>query len=141
MTDWRDCDALERTIEVPMLKPMRIAGDDRRFIAVYVISMIAVTARTVTDVLVVVALGFTRGVVVMNVRMVSSTMAMIEGAHYINRTRANRKWSLHTRKEKSPFRRWVNAVSSLELRRTGDRRFPVDRQGIARTRSSEALSP
>jgi deoxyribose-phosphate aldolase len=72
-----------------MLKPMSIAGDDRRFIAVYVISMIAVTARTVTDVLVVVAVGFTRGVVVMDVRMVSSTMAMIEGAHYIDLIRAN----------------------------------------------------
>ena len=126
-----------------MLKPMRIAGDDRRFIAMYVISMIAVTARMVTSVLVfmVVAVGFTRGIVVMDVRMVSSTMAMIEGAHYINRTRASRKWSLHTRKEKSPFRRWVNAVSRLESCRTGDRRYPVDRQGIARTRSSQVLSP
>lgn len=34
ITDRRDCDALERTIEVPMLKPMRITGDDRHFIAV-----------------------------------------------------------------------------------------------------------
>ena len=126
-----------------MLKPMRITGDDRRFIAVYVISMIAVTVRMVTVVLVfvVVMVGFTRGVVVMDVRMVSSTMAMIEGAHYIDLIRANRKWSLHTRKEKSPFRRWVNAVSRLESCRTGDRRYPVDRQGIARTRSLEVLSP
>ena len=34
ITDRRDSDALERTIEVPMLKPMRITGDDRHFIAV-----------------------------------------------------------------------------------------------------------
>ncbi len=126
-------------IEVPMLKPMRIACDDRRFIAVYVISMIAVTARIATVVLVVV--GFTRSVVMMDVRMVSSAMAMIEGTHYIDLMRANRKWSLDTRKEKSPFRRWVNAVSRLEWCRTGDRRYPVDRQGIARTRSLEVPSP
>ena len=74
-----------------MLKPMRITGDDRRFIAVYVISMIAMTVRIVTVVLVfvLVVVGFTRGVVVMDVRMVSSTMAMIEGAHYIDLIRAN----------------------------------------------------
>jgi hypothetical protein len=84
-----------------MLKAMRIARDDRRFIAVYVISMIAVTVRIVTVVFVVVGVvvRFTRGVVVMDVRMVSSTVAMIEGAHYIDLMRANRKWSLHTRKE------------------------------------------
>src|ERR1700733_7029251 len=108
---------------MPMLEPMRITGDDRRFIAMYVISMIAVTARMVTSVLVfMVVVGFPRRIVVMDVRMVSSTVAMIEGAHYIDLTRANRKWSLHTRKEKPPFRRGVNAVSRLELRRTGDRR-------------------
>jgi hypothetical protein len=74
-----------------MLEPMRIACDDRRFIAMYVISMIAVTARIVTSVLVlvVVAARLTRRIVMMNVRMVSSTMAMIEGAHYIDLTRAN----------------------------------------------------
>src|SRR5271163_3640702 len=109
-----------------MLEPMRIAGDHRRFIAVYVISVVAVTARIVNAVLVVVAVvvGFTRSVVVMDVRMVSSTMAMIQGAHYIDLIRANRKLSLHTR-EKSPFRRWINAVSRLEWCRTGDRRYPV----------------
>ena len=125
-----------------MLKPIRIAGDDRRFIAAYVVSMIAVTARIVTVLLVfvVVVVGFTRGIVVMDVRMVSSTMAMIEGAHYIDLMRANRKWSLDIRKEKSPLRRWVNAASRLEWCRTGDRRYPVDRQGIARTRSSEVPS-
>jgi hypothetical protein len=59
-----------------MLKPMRIACDDRRFIAMYVISAIAVTARTVILVLVfvVVMVRCTRGVVVMDVWMVSSTM-------------------------------------------------------------------
>jgi len=69
-----------------MLEPMRIAGDDRRFITVYVISMIAVTVRIVTValVVVVVVVGFTRGVVLMDVRMVSSAVAMIEGAHYID---------------------------------------------------------
>ena len=126
-----------------MLKPMRITGDDRRFIAVYVVSMIAVTPRIVTVVLMfmVMVVGFTRGVVVMDVRMVSSTMAMIEGAHYIDLMRANRKSSLHTRKDKSPFRRWINAASRLEWCRTGDRQYPADRQGIARTRSLEVLSP
>ena len=65
--------------------------DQVDFIAMYVISMIAVTARMVTSVLVflVVAVGFTRGAVMMDVRMVSSTMAMIDGAHYIDLGRAN----------------------------------------------------
>jgi hypothetical protein len=125
-----------------MLKTMRIAGDDHRFIAVNVISMIAVTVRivTVVPVFAVVVVKFTRGVVVMDVRMVSPTMAMIKGGHYIDPMRANRKSSLHSLKEKSPFRRWVNAVSRLEWRRTGDRRYLVDKQGIARTRSSEVPS-
>lgn len=48
--------------------------------------MIAMTVRIVTVVLVVV--GFTRSVVVMDVWMVSSTVAMIEGAHYIDLIRA-----------------------------------------------------
>ena len=126
-----------------MLKPIRIARDDRRFIAMYVISMIAVTARMVTSVLVfmVVAVGFTRGIVVMDVRMVSSTMAMIEGAHDISRMRSNRKWSLYRLKEKSPSRDSINAASRLERCRIGGRRYPIDRQGTARTRSSEVLSP
>ena len=51
--------------------------------------MIAMTVRIVTVVLVVV--GFTRIVVVMDVRMVSSTVAMIEGAHYIDLIRAKSK--------------------------------------------------
>jgi hypothetical protein len=91
VTDWRDCDALKGTIEVPMLKPVRIAYDDRGFIAMYVISVIAVTARMVifVPVFVVVMVRFTRGIVMMNVRMVSSTMTMIEGAHDISRMRSN----------------------------------------------------
>ena len=72
-----------------MLKPMRIAVDNRRFIAVNVIGMIAVTVRIVTVVLVVVVVRFTGGIVVMDVRMVSSTMTMIEGAHYIDLTRVS----------------------------------------------------
>ena len=134
IADWRDCDALKGTIEVPMLKPMRIACDDRRFIAMYIISMIAVTARIVTFVLVFVVVGFTRGIVLMDVRMVSSTMAMIEGAHDISRMRSNRKWSLHGLKENA-FRRSVNVVSRLGRCRIGDRRFPVGRPGRAQTRS------
>ena len=82
-------DALEGTIEVPMSKPMRIACDDRRFITMYVISMIAVTARIVALVLAFVVVGFTRGIVVMDVRMVSSTMPMMEDAHYIDPIRGN----------------------------------------------------
>ena len=80
---------------MPVLKPMRITCDDRRFIAMYVISVIAVTARIVTYVLVFVVVRSTRGIVVMDVRMVSSAMAMIERAHDIDRRSANGKWSLH----------------------------------------------
>jgi len=70
-----------------MLKPMRIACDDRRFIAMYVISVIAMPVRLVifVRVFVVVIVRFTCGIVAMNVRMVSSTMAMIKGAHDIDR--------------------------------------------------------
>lgn len=101
ITDRRDCDGLEGTIEVPMLKPMGITCDDRRFIAMYVISVIAVTARIVTFVLVlvVVVVRFTRGIMVMDVRMISSAMVMIERAHDVDRMSANRKWSLHRLKE------------------------------------------
>jgi hypothetical protein len=99
IADWRDCDGLEVVIEVPVLKPMRIACDDRGFIAIYVISVIAVTARMLIFVLVFVVVRFTRGIVVMDVRMVSSAMTMIERAHDIDRMSANRKWSLHRLKE------------------------------------------
>jgi hypothetical protein len=43
IADWRDCEALEGTIEVPMLQPMRIARDDRGFVATHVIGVITVT--------------------------------------------------------------------------------------------------
>ena len=89
LTALRDCDALEGTIEVPMHKPMRIACDDRRFITIYVISMIAVTARIVALIFAFVVVGLTRGIVVMDVRMVSSAMLMIEDAHYIDPIRSN----------------------------------------------------
>jgi hypothetical protein len=74
-----------------MLKPTRITCDDRRFIAMYVISVIAMPVRLVifVPVFVVVIVRFTRRIVVMDVRMVSSTMAMIKGAHYIGLIRAN----------------------------------------------------
>ena len=81
IADWRYCNALEGTIKVPMLKPMRIALDDRCFIAMYVISVIAVTVRTVIFVVVFVMVGFTRGILAMDVRMVSSAVPMMNQAH------------------------------------------------------------
>ncbi len=83
IADWRYCDALERTIEVPMLKPIRIAGDDRGFIAMYVIGVIAVTVRIVTFVVVfvIVMVRLTRGIVEMDVRMVPSAVPMMNHAH------------------------------------------------------------
>src|SRR6202167_4800817 len=84
---------------------MAITCNDRRFIAMYVISVIAVTARIVTYVLVfvVVVVRSTRSIVVMDVRMVSSAMAMIERAHDIDRMSPNGKWSLHRLKENHLF--------------------------------------
>jgi hypothetical protein len=84
VADWRNRDALEAPIEVPMFQPMRIARDDRRFIAMRVISMIAVAIGTVTFVvvLVMVLVRFTRSVVVMDVRIVSPAVPMM------NQTRA-----------------------------------------------------
>jgi len=79
ITDWRYCDALERTIEVPMLKPMRIAYDDRGFIALYVISVITVTMRMVMFVIVMVR--SIRSIVVMDVWIVSSAVPMMNQAH------------------------------------------------------------
>lgn len=83
ITNWRYCDALEGTIEVPMLKPMRIAYDDRGFIAMYIISVIAVTVRMVIFVVafVVVMVRFIRGIVMMGVRIVSSAVPMMNQAH------------------------------------------------------------
>jgi len=64
-----------------MLKPTRITCDDRGFIAMYVISVIAVTARTMIFVVVFVMMRFTRGIVVMDVRMISSAVPMMNYAH------------------------------------------------------------
>ena len=79
IADWRYCSALEGTIKVPMLKPMRIAYDDRGFIALYVISVITVTMRMVMFVIVMVR--SIRSIVVMDVRIVSSAVPMMNQAH------------------------------------------------------------
>lgn len=57
------------------------------------------TARIVTFVLVFVVMGFTRGVVVMDVRTVSSNMAMVEGAHDFDRISSNGECPPHSREE------------------------------------------
>jgi hypothetical protein len=79
VADWRNRDALEAPIEVPMFQPMRITRHDRRFVAMRVISMIAVTVRTVifVMVLVLVMVRFIRGILMMDVRIISSTMPMM----------------------------------------------------------------
>ena len=67
-----------------MLEPMRIAGDDRRFIAVYVIGVIAVTVRVVmlaVAAFVAVMVRFVGSIVMMDVRIVSSAMPMMNDAH------------------------------------------------------------
>lgn len=83
LADWRGCAALEGTVEVPMLKPMRITRDDRGFIAVHVINVITVTVRMVIFVRVFVTMivRFIRGIVMMDVRIVSSAMPMMNQAH------------------------------------------------------------
>jgi len=90
IADWHDCDTLEGTIEVPVLKPMRIAYDDGGFIAIHIISVIAVTVRMLIFVLVfvVVTVRFAPSIAVMDVRMVSSPMAMIDAAHDTDRMRS-----------------------------------------------------
>lgn len=74
---------------MPMLKPMRIADDDRGFIAMYVISVIAVTVRIVTCVVVfvIVMVRFIRRIVMMGVRIVSSAVPMMNQAHDARRLR------------------------------------------------------
>lgn len=83
VADWRGCAALEGTVEVPMLKPMRITRDDRGFIAVHVINVITVTVRMVilVRVFVIMIVRFIRGIVMMDVRIVSSAMPMMNQAH------------------------------------------------------------
>lgn len=89
VANWRDCDALERAIEVPMLEPMRIARDDRGFIAVHVVGVIAVTVRVMMLAVVMFVMVMVRifGVIVtMNVRIVSSAVPMMDDAHDPRRT-------------------------------------------------------
>jgi hypothetical protein len=89
----RKRDALEGTIEVPMLKPMRIAGDNRGLIAIYVIRVIAVTLRMVLSVLefLVLMVRFVGVIVTMDVWIVSSAMTMMDYAHDTDRICSNRK--------------------------------------------------
>jgi len=79
MADWRDCDALEWAIEVPMLEPMWIAGDDRRLIAMRVVSVIAMTVRMliVVAMFALVMVRFIRRIVVMDVRIISAAVPMM----------------------------------------------------------------
>lgn len=88
LADGGNCDAREGTVEVPMLKAMGVARDDRGFIAPYVVGVVAVTVRMVIFVPVFVAamMRFSRGIVVpMNVWMVSSAVTMTKGAHDLDR--------------------------------------------------------
>jgi hypothetical protein len=84
VANWRDCDARERAIEVPMLEPMRIARDHRCFIAVHVVGVITVTVRVMMLAVVMFVTVMVRifGVIMaMDVRIVSSTMPMMNHAH------------------------------------------------------------
>jgi hypothetical protein len=65
---------------VPMLKPIRIAGDNRGLIAIYVICVIAVTVRKMIFV-VTVMVRFVGIIVTMDVRIVSSTVPMMNQTH------------------------------------------------------------
>jgi len=89
IADRCNCDAREGTIEVPMLEAMGIACDDCGFIAVYVVGVIAVTVGMVifVGVFVIVTVRFIRGVVMMDVRIVSSAVPMMNQAHDVRRTR------------------------------------------------------
>lgn len=71
-----------------MLQPMRITCDDRCFIAMHVISVIAMTMRIVIFVVVfvIVMVRFTRSIVAMDVRTVSSAVPMTNDAHDARRT-------------------------------------------------------
>ncbi len=101
--DWRDCYLREGTIEVPMLEPMRVACNDRGFVTIRVISVIAVTARTVlfVSVFVSVMMRSVPSIVMMDVRVVSSAMPMMNQAHnsrpsnrhIVQRVRCGKAWS------------------------------------------------
>jgi hypothetical protein len=132
-----DCDAFEWPIEVPMLEAMGIACDDCRFVAVNVVSVIAVTAgMVIIGVVRVIVMVRFFGAIVMDVRIVPSAMPMMKDAQDINRVRSNRVSTM----EANIFPPSVNAVSRSGQCRTGDRRYPVGRRGTAQTRSSEVLS-
>ena len=66
-----------------MGEPLGITCDDRGFVAMRVISVIAVTVRTVlfVIVLVLVMARFIRSIAMMDVRMISSAMPMMKQAH------------------------------------------------------------
>ncbi len=80
----RNCDARERAIEVPMLEPMWIARDDRGFIAVHVVGVVAVTVRVMMIAVVMFVMVMVRifgAIMTMNVRIVSPAMPMMNDAH------------------------------------------------------------
>jgi hypothetical protein len=83
IADWCDCDSGEGTIEVPMLEAMRIACDDRCFITVCVVGVIAVTVGLVIFVVVfvMVIVRFVGAIVAMDVRIVSAAVPMMNQAH------------------------------------------------------------
>jgi hypothetical protein len=84
IANWRDGDALEWAIEVPMLEPTRIARDNRRFVAVYVVGVVAVTVRMMmlaVMIVMMVIVPCTGVIVMMDVRIVSSAMPMMNHAH------------------------------------------------------------
>jgi hypothetical protein len=114
-SDWCNCDVFEGTIEVPMLQPMLVANYDRRFIAMHVIGVIAMTMRMRSFVVVFVTVmeRVTRSFLAMDVRMITAGVAMMNCGHRIN------------------------AASRPEPPRKDDRLRPTDRRGIAQSRSSE----
>ena len=92
--DRRNCDAFERTIEVPMLQPIRTTCDDRGFIAMHVISVIAVTMPMMTVAVMFVIMMMRLAVVVMDVRIISSAVPMMNYAH--DRARSQSRYLLIT---------------------------------------------
>ncbi|MFZ0680815.1 hypothetical protein [Candidatus Binatus sp.] len=84
VANWRDCDAGEGAIEVPMFKPMTIARDDSGFIAAYVVGVVAMTVRVMMLAIVMfvtVMVRFVSAIMTMNVRIVSSAVPMTNQAH------------------------------------------------------------
>jgi imidazoleglycerol phosphate dehydratase HisB len=83
IADRCNCDARKGAIEVPMLKSMRVARDDRRFIAMHVIGVIAMTVGMVMSVImfVTVMMRFVGVIVPMDVRIVAAAVPMMNQAH------------------------------------------------------------